>query len=308
MKKNLPKVSIVLPTYNGYKYIRQSIDSCLNQTYKNIELIIVDDCSTDETPEIIKSYKDKRIKCVRHKKNKGLPCALNTGFANATGDYLTWTSDDNFYTEKAIEKMLIFLNKSNVDLVYTDYFNYLTEIDKKILVKLPDKLDLKKGNLVGPCFLYTRRVYENIGNYNAKYVLVEDYEYWIRVCKKKYSSAHYPYSLYIYRCHSNALTNTSYWEVILFDSILKYQNNFITLHELAKKIISFFINIIIKKRESIFKIYLQNYLRISRISLRLNILYLLLLAYFPFYGGIKLLNKVLKKMTYKKQNNKEGKE
>jgi hypothetical protein len=196
--------------------------------------------------------------------------------------------------------MLIFLNKSNVDLIYTDYFNYLTETEKKILVKLPDKLDLKKGNLVGPCFLYTRRVYENIGNYNAKYVLVEDYEYWIRLCKKKYSSAHYPYPLYIYRCHSNALTNTSYWEVILFDSILKYQNNFITLHELAKKIISFFLNIVIKKRENVFKIYLQNYLRISRISLRLSILYLLLFAYFLFYGGIKLLNKILKNLVYKK--------
>lgn len=300
MSKNSSKVSIILPTYNGYKYIRQSIDSCLNQTYKNIELIIVDDGSTDKTSEIIKSFKDNRIKYIKHKKNKGLPHALNTGFANAKGDYLTWTSDDNFYTEKAIEEMLIFLNKSNIDLVYTDYFNYLTEIDKKILVKLPDKLDLKKGNLVGPCFLYTRRVYENIGNYNAKYVLVEDYEYWIRVCKKKYSSAHYPYPLYIYRCHSNALTNTSYWEVILFDSILKYQNNFITLHELEKKIISFFLNIVIKKRQNVFKIYLQNYLRISRISLRLSILYLILLAYFPFYCGIKLLNKILKNLLYKK--------
>jgi glycosyltransferase involved in cell wall biosynthesis len=308
MNKILSKVSIVLPTYNGAKYIRKSIDSCLNQTYKNLELIIVDDGSTDKTYEIIKSFRDKRIKYIKHKKNKGLPFALNTGFANSTGDYLTWTSDDNFYTEKAIEKMLIFLNKSNIDLVYTDYFNYLTEIDKKILVKLPDKLDLKKGNLVGPCFLYTRRVYENIGNYNAKYVLVEDYEYWIRVCKKKYSSAHYPYPLYIYRCHSNALTNTSYWEVILFDSILKYQNNFITLHELTKKIISFFINIFIKKRDNFLEIILKNYLRILKISFHLSILYLILLLYFLFYGGIKILKKILKKITYEKENIKEGRE
>ena len=300
MSKNSPKVSIVLPTYNGYKYIRQSIDSCLNQTYKNIELIIVDDGSTDKTSEIIKSFKDNRIKYIKHEKNKGLPYALNTGFANAIGEYLSWTSDDNFYNEKAIEKMLIFLNKSNVDLVYTDYFNYLTEVDKKILVKLPDKLDLKKGNLVGPCFLYTRRVYENIGNYNAKYVLVEDYEYWIRVFKKKYSLAHYPFPLYIYRCHSNALTNTSYWEVILFDNILKYQNNFITLHELAKKTISFFINIVIKKRDNFLEIILKNYLRILKISFRLSILYLILLLYFLFYGGIKLLNKILKNLIYKK--------
>jgi len=306
MSKNLPKVSIVLPTYNGAKYIRQSIDSCLNQTYKNIELIIVDDGSSDKTPEIIKSYKDKRIKYIRHDKNRGLPFALNTGFTNTTGEYLTWTSDDNQYLPEAIEKMLNYLNSDKkIDFVYADYFNYISETGEKLLVKMKDSNILVKENVVGPCFLYSRTVYKNIGNYNTKYFFVEDYEYWIRVYKK-YSLVHCPYLLYVYRSHSKSLTNNSYWEVILFDSILKYQNNFITLHKLAKKIISFFINIVIKKRESIFKIYLQNYLRVSRISLRLNILYLLLLAYFSFYGGIKLLNKVLKKMTYKKQNNKEG--
>jgi len=78
MNRISSKVSIVLPTYNGAKYIRQSIDSCLNQTYKNIELIIVNDGSTDGTPEIIRSYEDGRIKYLTHEKNKGLPHALNT--------------------------------------------------------------------------------------------------------------------------------------------------------------------------------------------------------------------------------------
>src|SRR3990170_3452478 len=108
-----PKVSIVLPTYNGEKYIRQSIDSCLNQTHENIELIIVDDCSIDNTPEIIKSYKDSRVKSLRHDQNKFLPHALNTGFSNATGEYLTWTSDDNYYAKEAIEKMVSFLKNRN---------------------------------------------------------------------------------------------------------------------------------------------------------------------------------------------------
>lgn len=70
------KVSIVLPTHNGARYLRQSIDSCLNQTYKNLELIIVDDGSIDVTPDIIMSYQDKRIKYIRHEKKKGLHMRL----------------------------------------------------------------------------------------------------------------------------------------------------------------------------------------------------------------------------------------
>jgi glycosyltransferase involved in cell wall biosynthesis len=300
MSKNSSKVSIVLPTYNGAKYIRQSIDSCLNQTYKNLELIIVDDGSSDKTPEIIKSYKDKRIKYIQHKKNKGLPFALNTGFANTIGEYLTWTSDDNQYLSEAIEKMLNYLNSDKkIDFVYADYFNYILETGEKLLVKVKDSNILVKENVVGPCFLYSRTIYKNIGNYNAKYFLVEDYEYWIRVFKK-YSLVHYPYPLYIYRSHSKSLTNNSYWEVILFDSILKYQNNFITLHELAKKIIFFFINIVLNKRGNFIEIIFKDYLRILKISFRLSILYLILFLYFLFYGGIKLLNKILKNLEYKK--------
>src|SRR3989304_1114440 len=113
-----PKVSIVLPTYNGARYIRQSIDSCVHQTYRNIELIIVDDASTDNTPEIIASYKDERIKYFRHEKNMGLPHALNAGFAEANGDCLTWTSDDNYYAKEAIEKMLSFLIKKSSSFIY----------------------------------------------------------------------------------------------------------------------------------------------------------------------------------------------
>ena len=113
LNQGSPKVSIVLPTYNGAKYIRQCINSCLNQTYNNIELIIVDDGSKDETPDIIKSYKDERIKYIMHARNLGLPYALNTGFRNAVGEYLTWTSDDNYYTKKAIETMLSFIKDKN---------------------------------------------------------------------------------------------------------------------------------------------------------------------------------------------------
>src|SRR3989338_4736656 len=135
-----PKASIVLPTHNGARYLRQSIDSCLSQTYKNIELIIVDDCSTDETPDIVRSCNDPRIRYVRNKTNQRLPRSLNIGFALTTAEYLTWTSDDNQFLPEAIAVMLGFLMENeSIDFVYADN-----------LSKFLDTGETKKRNISGP--------------------------------------------------------------------------------------------------------------------------------------------------------------
>ena len=111
-----------------------AIQSCLDQTYPNWELIIVDDASTDDTPVRIAQYVagDSHLRSVRHETNRRLPAALNTGFSQAKGDYLTWTSDDNCYRPNALTEMVAFLeSEPEVDIVYTDY----TEIDEKEWMK-----------------------------------------------------------------------------------------------------------------------------------------------------------------------------
>ena len=110
MNKITPLVSIVLPTYNGENFIAKAIESILKQTYTNFELIIVDDCSSDATNEIINSYakKDARIRIIKNDVNKKLPASLNIGFDNAKGEYYTWSSDDNEYYPQAFEKMVDF--------------------------------------------------------------------------------------------------------------------------------------------------------------------------------------------------------
>jgi hypothetical protein len=200
------KVSIVLPTYNGAKYIRKSINSCLEQTHSNLELIIVDDFSTDETPQIINSYSDKRIKYIRHPTNLKLPRALNTGFKHATGEYLTWTSDDNFYDVNAIETMLKFLlTYPQIDYVYTDEYHIdeNDNINKYFAVGPVESLQL--DNLIGGCFLYHRRVYEEIGEYDPDTYLAEDYDYWIRI-SKRFRMQRLRIPLYYYRLHKDSLT------------------------------------------------------------------------------------------------------
>ena len=227
--KNPEKVSIVLPTYNGAKYIRQSIDSCMSQTYKNIELIIVDDGSVDETPEIIKSYQDERIKYIRHEKNRGLPNALNTGFANATGEYLTWTSDDNYYAEVAIGKMLSFLRDRKCSFVYCDFFRFNDENPANLkIVELPNVLALEKQNDVGACFLYSRKVKEVIGDYDPDAFLGEDYDYWIRI-SKLFSICHIAEALYYFRKHSKSLSLTKFYEVRVVEVLVRMKNDILDI-------------------------------------------------------------------------------
>jgi glycosyltransferase involved in cell wall biosynthesis len=201
-------ISIVLPTHNGSKYIEETIKSIIKQTYSKWELIIVDDCSTDETPLIIKRYvnNDESICSVRHLKNLKLPNALNTGFSYAKGDYLTWISDDNYYHPEALEKMSTFLdNNPQIDIVYADY-QLIDEKGKYIETKRkPGPEKLLYGNCIGPCFLYRRIVQLIVGNYSEDFFLAEDYEYWLR-CSHHFKFAHLDRILCYYRKHKESLS------------------------------------------------------------------------------------------------------
>lgn len=213
MKENTNQlISIVLPVYNGEKYLKESIDSVIAQTYENWELIIIDDCSTDSSPEIAKNYakKDSRINYFRNEQNKKLPKSLNKGFSLSKGDFLTWTSDDNRYLPEALEKMLMYLLNEHVDLVCAgsdiiddnDCHLYFFETSNDI------KVDIWAWNHIGACFLYTRRIYEEIGGYNENQFLVEDYDYWLRVCSC-FEAYGIRETLYVYRTHPRNLTNTA---------------------------------------------------------------------------------------------------
>jgi glycosyltransferase involved in cell wall biosynthesis len=221
-----PKVSIILPTFNGSKYIRTSIESCLKQTFKDFELIIVDDASTDETPNIVKSYDDPRIKYIRNGQNQRLPGSLNIGFAHAKGDFLTWTSDDNFFLPKAIERMLKVLEAYRYDFVYADNFIFKDDDLKgaKRLV-LDEYTQLSKSNCIRACFLYTRRVMNQVGGYDPDMELIEDYDFWVRVSKKFYMY-HLKEALYYYRYHEEQLYTARNKEIKVIELLFQLKYGF----------------------------------------------------------------------------------
>ena len=205
-------ISIVLPVYNGERYLRESIDSVLNQTYRNWELIIVDDCSTDSSAKIAREYtkKDKRIYYYRNENNLRLPRNLNKGFKLARGNYLTWTSDDNRFKSTALEKMYSAL-KNDIDAQFV--FASCRVINSEgspieyIMVDNKRKKQIVGHNVVGACFMYTRKAYEEVGEYNPEFVLVEDYDYWQRIYTK-FNAVVISEILYEYRWHDGALTST----------------------------------------------------------------------------------------------------
>lgn len=213
----MAKVSIVLPTYNGKKYLKQSIESILAQTYSDWELILIDDCSTDGTFTIVDQYaeSDCRICAIHNVENKKLPASLNIGFSIAKGEYLTWTSDDNLYMPDALEKMVEYLEShNNIYMVQANM--YLIDEKGSIIGQLEtySNKEMYLNNCVGACFMYRKEVRDKIGDYDIDSFCVEDYDYWLRVLDEFEEIVPINKFLYMYRIHKDSLTQLKKEEIL----------------------------------------------------------------------------------------------
>lgn len=125
------QISVVIPNYNGECFIAKTLDSVLNQTYQDFEIIVVDDCSTDASPEIVESYcrKDSRISLIRLAQNGGVARARNTGIIQAKGDYIALLDNDDLWTSDKLERQVRLAEKA--DIVYCSY-DFIDENDQPI--------------------------------------------------------------------------------------------------------------------------------------------------------------------------------
>lgn len=210
-----PLVSIVLPVYNGEKFLDISIKSCLEQTYKNWELLIIDDGSSDNSERIARKYseQDCRISYFRNSENLKLPRTLNRGFSLANGKYLTWTSDDNYYRPEAIKKMVSTLEETGAGFVFAACSIINENGDRIAENRAPKEYRhaIWDYDFVGACFMYTREVYERIGEYDPNMFLCEDYDYWLRIFAR-FEVEYIDEDLYAYRQHEGALSQTHKYE------------------------------------------------------------------------------------------------
>lgn len=211
---NFPLISVLIPAYNAEKFIRQSIDSILNQTYKNIEVIIIDDASTDGTWKIIQEYsnKDKRIKAYRNRYNIYIAANRNKLLKLAKGKYIAWQDADDIsmpnrlehqyrYLEKHLEVGILggylkIFNVSNQNIGIRKYSENDAELRKKIFRYSP---------IAQPTAMIRKSVIDEIGYYNLKYPPAEDIDMSFRI-GRKYKFANLQEITLKYREDNNSAT------------------------------------------------------------------------------------------------------
>jgi glycosyltransferase involved in cell wall biosynthesis len=210
MQEYHPKISIIIPVYNGKNFLAQAIDSAIAQTYKNIEILVINDGSNDggATEKIALSYGDK----IRYyfKPNDGVASALNWGVARMTGDFFSWLSHDDLYTTDKIEYQIRSLTKmdGNRNILYSDYMIFSNEPDQSIPMYMqgvhPDNFRhwiTIENTLHGCTLLIPKDAFSECGVFNEMLKTVQDYDLWFRMAEK-YRFCHVPHFAVKSRRHS----------------------------------------------------------------------------------------------------------
>lgn len=182
-------VSIVIPCYGGEPFLAEAIESCLAQTYRDFELIIVDDASPDRCLAIAERYAqaDSRIRIVKRSQNGGVARAFNSGFEVARGEYLTRLAQDDAFEPHALEAMVGALHGAEpaAGLVYCDSVSIDSAGTPRKVDHCPEPdMVLRFGNRVGLCVLWTRGVWDSVGGFDPECDAAEDYDYWLRVAER----------------------------------------------------------------------------------------------------------------------------
>lgn len=208
--KKLPRISIVTPSLNQGQFIERTILSVLNQDYPNIEYIVIDGGSTDNTLEAVKKYEDRLI--WKSEPDNGQSDAINKGFRAATGDILAWLNSDDTYNFGTIKTVCSYLAKyPEVDVMYGDG-KIVNEDDEVIGVFNSGSVDLRRWlyhgqiNIFQPSTFFRRSVLSDIGLLDDNLHYNMDTDYWIRMALKKLNTQHVRKPLANLRWHQAAKT------------------------------------------------------------------------------------------------------
>jgi len=245
-QKQLPRISIVIPTFNAERYIRETLKSIENQNYSNLELIIIDGLSTDKTISIVNDF-NYLLPIIISEKDYGLNHAVNKGVLISTGEYINWLNADDYYLENALNKVGEFLTSNpHADLVYGD----IAQVDEngQFLCwhgAIPYDLNklLHVRNYI-PCqaTFFKRSTISFIGLFDTNLKWCGDWDMWKRFAvSEKYNICFLNEKLAAWRLHSNTITsgNHSSKEMYLqslenFKSTRKYSKKFISQLELKQ--------------------------------------------------------------------------
>lgn len=180
-------VSIIMPSYNTAPYIRETVESVLNQTYTNWELLIVDDCSTDDTDKVLADLSDDRIRIYKNEVNSGAAVSRNKALREAKGKWIAFLDSDDLWKPEKLEKQLAFMKKNNYSFSYTDYEEINAE-GVKIGVHVTGPKRITKTGMFNYCWpgcLTVMYDAEKIGLIQIKNIKKNnDYAMWLKICRK----------------------------------------------------------------------------------------------------------------------------
>jgi len=206
-----PKVTVLMPVYNGEKYLREAIESILNQTFTDFEFLIVNDGSTDKSEEIINSYKDSRIRLVNNEMNKGVVFSLNKGLDLAKGKYVVRMDNDDISLPKRLETQVEFMKKHPEIGVAGAWAKTIGNKNKKYIKTYFNIEKIKANLLFGTSVIHPSVIIdkERINKYNLRYSencrYAEDYDLWSRSIKY-FSITNINKVLLLYRDHDSNLS------------------------------------------------------------------------------------------------------
>lgn len=216
--------------FNAEKYIKESIESILSQTYNDLEFIILDDYSTDNTFNIIKEFekKDDRIKIIKNNQNKGLTYSLNKAMEFAKGEYIARMDADDISHGERLKKQVSFLDNNDEIIVLGTCGRNIDEagIDmgsRKVPIT-PGEIQkvLRVVNpMIHPSVMFRKDAIKDIGGYNVNYRVVQDYELWFRCIENGFELANLPDELIYYRVNNKYLERKSF-NYRLIDAKIRY--------------------------------------------------------------------------------------
>lgn len=234
----MPKVSVIIPTYNRVNLLHSAITSVLNQTFQDFEILVIDDGSQDNTQEVVGNFHDTRVHYIRHKKNKGEAEARNTGIINSHAEYIAFLDDDDeWMPEKLRLQVDLFENSEpRVGCIYTGYL--VVDTTKKKILR--QRIPIKRGNIYHDIFvrnyigipstvILKRECFQKVNLFDKNIAFGTDYDMWIRIAKE----FHFDYiekPLVKYCVHKNRLSTNLEIQIKGFETILKKYDQFFTLN------------------------------------------------------------------------------
>lgn len=211
-------ISILLAVYNGEKYISQSIDSIINQTFKNWELLIGFNGTTDSSKDIVSSYNDDRIKVFDYKEDKGKAKTLNKLIKEARYDWCAIQDDDDIWLPEKLEKQIEQVDKFDVIGSYIKYINEQGEIiGAPTLSETHNEIKIKSiaGNnqIANSSSIFKKKHVESVGLWNQTKDGIEDFDLWLKLLRKNHTFYNIPNYLCLHRIHDQSNFNTKEQDV-----------------------------------------------------------------------------------------------